>query len=338
MDEAFQAGTEAGRRNTLRKARQTALSALQQYEVHPSHVQFIQVSDHITYQVRTTTGQRYLLRLHSHLKSKEEVLSEIEWLGALSRRGNLVVPEGVDNRNGAHVTEIRTKNGFQNNVTVMKWIEGEHLKGDLTESQINKMGVLMAKLHDASSNFVPSDNFVRSSWDDKSFTRDYNRLKQHYRSFITDEEFELYGQAADKVVGELADIKDNTQDFGMIHADLHIGNFVFHNGDPYPIDFGRCGFGYYLYDLAQTLVGLYPVQRRLLVDAYARQRELPGDYAAVLACFFVMSLLESYSFHASNPRETAGLKSQQPYAQAILKHYLSGEPFLFNPIKIDHSV
>ncbi|WP_308460917.1 phosphotransferase [Brevibacillus formosus] len=39
----------------------------------------------------------------------------------------------------------------------------------------------------------------------------------------------------------------NRNHYGIIHGDLHQGNIVFHNGDPRPIDFGRCGFGYYLY-------------------------------------------------------------------------------------------
>ena len=36
------------------------------------------------------------------------------------------------------------------------------------------------------------------------------------------------------------------QNWGLIHADLHEGNYLFHNEQIRPIDFYRCGFGYYL--------------------------------------------------------------------------------------------
>ncbi|NGZ76685.1 hypothetical protein GYN08_15275 [Saccharibacillus sp. VR-M41] len=32
------------------------------------------------------------------------------------------------------------------------------------------------------------------------------------------------------------------ENHGLIHGDLHTGNFVFRGYDPFPIDFGRCGF------------------------------------------------------------------------------------------------
>ncbi len=41
--------------------------------------------------------------------------------------------------------------------------------------------------------------------------------------------------------------------FGLIHADLHQENYLFHGGMARAIDFDDCGWGFYLYDLAVTL-------------------------------------------------------------------------------------
>ncbi|MFA4133068.1 MULTISPECIES: phosphotransferase [unclassified Brevibacillus] len=68
----------------------------------------------------------------------------------------------------------------------------------------------------------------------------------------------LYQLAADKILTGLSKLDKNSSNYGIIHGDLHQGNIVFHNGDPRPIDFGRCGFGYYLYDIAHTILGLFP--------------------------------------------------------------------------------
>jgi hypothetical protein len=53
-----------------------------------------------------------------------------------------------------------------------------------------------------------------------------------------------------------------------------------------------------------------------------------------LECFFIMAIIEAYSFHAENPLETEGLIEEQPYAQAILRAYVNGEPFLFEPLEV----
>jgi thiamine kinase-like enzyme len=41
--------------------------------------------------------------------------------------------------------------------------------------------------------------------------------------------------------------------YGIIHRDLHLKNFLFHDGEVYVLDFENCGWGYYLFDLTVTL-------------------------------------------------------------------------------------
>lgn len=49
---------------------------------------------------------------------------------------------------------------------------------------------------------------------------------------------------------------------------------------------------------------------------------------------FKEGMIENYCHHAPDPRETKGLKEEQTYAQAILRKYLNGTPFLFNHIEV----
>jgi Ser/Thr protein kinase RdoA (MazF antagonist) len=46
---------------------------------------------------------------------------------------------------------------------------------------------------------------------------------------------------------------DGTDQFGLIHADLHLDNALFWRDDVRIIDFDDCGFGYWLYDIAVSL-------------------------------------------------------------------------------------
>ncbi|WP_028611382.1 phosphotransferase enzyme family protein [Paenibacillus harenae] len=334
MNTGFRIDTEINRRQTLRQTKQAALNALQKYEADWSSIHFIQVSEHVTFRIVTGEGEQFLLRIHPASKLREETVSELEWLSALKSKG-LNLPAAVPDRQGDFVTETADNDGQRFYSTLLKWIEGERLeKGALTEEAVRKMGAMMAKLHEASSDFNPSSGFARPTWGSQSFHRDWAHLRQHHRHFIADEAFELYAKAAAKAADRLGTFTSHERNFGMIHADLHIGNIVFRDDEPYPIDFGRCGFGYHLYDMAQSIMGLYPSQRAYFIEGYERVRQMDDEAIPKLECFFIIAIVEAYSFHAENPLETEGLIEEQPYAQAILSAYVNGTPFLFQPLEV----
>lgn len=334
MNSGFRIDTEINRRQTLKQVKQAALTALQEYETDWNSIHFIQLSEHVTFRVATGEGEQFLLRIHPENKPREEIVSELEWMFSLKSKG-LILPEAVPSRGGAFITDTSTSGGQRYDSTLLRWIEGERLeKGAIKEEAIRNMGGLMAKLHEASSEFRPSSGFIRPSWGLQSFHRDWTHLGLHRGHFITDEAFKLYSAAAAKVADGLRTLSVHERNYGMIHADLHIGNVVFRDHEPYPIDFGRCGFGFYLYDIAQSIMGLYPSQRTSFIEGYQRVRQLEHDFVPKLECFFVMAIIEAYSFHSQNPLETEGLIEEQPYAQAILRAYMEGAPFLFQPLEV----
>jgi aminoglycoside phosphotransferase (APT) family kinase protein len=54
----------------------------------------------------------------------------------------------------------------------------------------------------------------------------------------------------------LQELGKDSNVFGIIHRDLHLNNILFHDGEAYVIDFEVCGWGYYLFDVAVTLLSL----------------------------------------------------------------------------------
>jgi Ser/Thr protein kinase RdoA (MazF antagonist) len=97
----FQYDTDENRRSLLVRARKVALLALQQYDLEWDSIQFIQLSDTITYKIETSTAERYLLRIHSDRLSKEEICSELALLRILNKSDDLNVPEGLASVNGS---------------------------------------------------------------------------------------------------------------------------------------------------------------------------------------------------------------------------------------------
>ncbi|MNJ55039.1 serine/threonine protein kinase [compost metagenome] len=195
------------------------------------------------------------------------------------------------------------------------------------------MGVLIGRLHAAANDFNSPSDFVRPTWGVESFKRDMAKLERYYEHFLSKEGWKLYQDAAEKVVSQLTTMHPSEHNYGLIHADLHTGNMVFRDNQPYPIDFGRCGYGYYLYDMAGTILELWPKHRWMLIQGYESIRKLETDYIRDLECFFVMFMIENYCHHASDPRETASLIDEQKYAQAYIREYLNGNPFLFEVIE-----
>ncbi|MFD2610822.1 phosphotransferase enzyme family protein [Paenibacillus gansuensis] len=334
MKNGFLINTDANRILTLKQTKHAALKALQDYEVDWNSIHFIQISEHVTFRIENGEEEKFLLRIHQIDKTSEEIISELEWLATLKRKG-LDVPEAIVNREGALVTHTATTDGHRYYVTLLRWIEGERLdKKVLTEEKIRKMGALMANLHEAAADFRPYNGFTRPVWGSESFHRDWEHLQRHHSHFISDEAFELYTIAAAKVANHLETLKHQKRNYGLIHADLHNGNVVFRGNEPYAIDFGRCGFGFHLYDIAQSIMGLLPHQRELFLDGYKQVRKMDDDAIPILECFFVMSIIEAYSFHAETTLEIENLIEEQPYAQAILRGYINGTPFMFHPLDV----
>lgn len=333
MTEVFKIDSEKDIKRIITQSKQAALMALQNYDLDWEQIRFNQLSDTCTFIIKTSKEGDFLLRIHAGI-SREEIDSELVWLDALNEKMDITLPKGILNRNGSKTVKINLETGYFGYASLMRWVEGVEASGGLTEDQIYREGILLAKLHQESQNFELTSNFIRPLWGEESFRHAMTRLTQHYDRFLVDAEFQLYQSAAERILNWINKLSKNEESFGLIHGDLHQGNIVFHNGEPRPIDFGRCGFGYFLYDIAHTILGLYPAQRKLLIEGYESKRRLEGDWLPELESFTVMVMLENYCHHAPDPRETEGLKEEQPYAQAIIKKYLAGAPFLFNPIEI----
>ena len=85
------------------------------------------------------------------------------------------------------------------------------------------------------------------------------------------------------VATRMADTFPDVDDVGLIHADLHLGNALFHRGGVKLIDFDDCGTGHRLYELAVALWELrdrpdYSAFRDALLTGYREHRELDATH------------------------------------------------------------
>jgi len=334
MQDFFQMDTDEKRSSLLTRARQVALTALEQYHLVWEHITFIQLSDSITYRIEASLGEKYLLRIHADRCTREQIRSELILLQFLSQDAGMTVPTGLASRDGSCILEVATEEGFRKPyVTIMRWVEGEAPQGEMTDSDAYNMGIMAGNLHAAVAQFNPPGHFVRPTVGIESFREEVARLGAYYDRFLSEAAWEMYQSAANQILSSLAEMMKTNDNYGLLHGDLHTGNIVFHEGMPYPIDFGRVSYGYYLYDVASTILSLSPNHRAMFMQGYLKVRSLTEEDLQHLETFFVMVMIGNYAHHAANPVEISNLIDEQPYAQAIIRDFLRVEPFLFQAIK-----
>lgn len=342
MEAFFQYDTEERRATLLARGRQVALAALQHYSLEWTAISFLQLSDALTYKVEGEGGEAWLLRIHADAVSRDELHSEAIWLNALKKLVPFPVPYPIVADNGEQVLEIAQTDGHRPLVSVMRWVEGTVAGEQESRPEpvwLESAGAMIAHMHVAAAHFVAPVGFTRPLLNEERFQKDMDKLHRYRQTYLSEESWNEYQSAMDKICAEMAEQEPTPDHYGLIHADLHTGNIVTSNGQPSPIDFGRLGFGYYLYDLAAILLELYPAERQTLLSGYERVRPLGPDAIPQLERYFIKFILENESHHASNPQETARLIEEQPYARAYVREYLADRRFLFarlSPVVAEH--
>lgn len=108
--------------------------------------------------------------------------------------------------------------------------------------------------------------------------------------------------------------------FGLVHGDAHPGNFLWHEGELRVIDFGRLGWGPYLFDVADCTLDLEPPERAAFLESYRQVRDLPEGFETHFRALMYLSVLDNLAFLAPHPHELEGvLETLQSVLSAIAK-------------------
>ena len=312
----FEILTNAGQLNRLRRLAERAFKA---YDMPAPHLTPLLHEDNTTFRVDHANGERYVLRIHRPLRTVEAVRSEMTWLAALRRETEFVVPEPVPTRDGDLLTVSSVEGVPEPRICMLfRWVEGRFLDARLTPSHLERVGAFMAGLQLHGARFQPPNDFVRGRLD--NLTDQARRLAARGAS-----EAIARGQidhpddetAAVRLITEICSPEDGArvatllgkvretqrtvgqgpETFGLIHGDLHQGNYLFHADQVRAIDFDDCGYGYYLYDMAVTLSEVNwrkntPALRRSFLAGYRSVRDLSPEHEQYLDTFIALRDLQ----------------------------------------------
>jgi len=312
----FEILTNAGQ---LRRLRQLAVKALRAYDIHEPRLTALLHEDNTTFRVDAANGKRYVLRIHRPLRTVEAVRSEMMWLAALRRETELVVPEPIPTRDGNLLTVASVTEIPEHRICVLfRWIDGRFLDVKLTPSHLERVGAFMASLQLHGAQFRPPDVFVRGRVDNLTDKARRTAARGACEALVRQQiDNPADETAAIRLITEICSPEDGariailirkireiqrvvgqkSETFGLIHGDLHQGNYFFHQRQVRAIDFDDCGYGYYLYDIAVTLSEVNwrentPALRKNFLAGYRSIRFLSPEHERYLDTFIALRDLQ----------------------------------------------
>ena len=318
----MQSFEQLSRRGQMVRLRNLAHTALRQYPLSQYRLSVLQHEHNTTYRVRTSDGRSYVLRIHRpEQHTIEAIHSELLWLAALQQDTALKIPQPILTKDGAFFT-IASADGVPEPraCALFRWLPGRFLYRQLKPSHLERVGMFTARLHEHAAKWRFPPNFVRGRIDvltaearrdsllnphnmssaalaGNPAEEDTNRCLRLVGELFRPEDVASVTQAIQQIRLMLDSLGYSSENFGLIHADLHQENYFFDHGQVSAIDFDDCGFGHYLYDLSVTLIEIYNLPgyaafRTALLAGYRSVRPLPAEHEAFLNTFFVLRCLQ----------------------------------------------
>lgn len=278
----------------VKRLKRLAQAALLEYDFDRPRLACLDHAENTTFKVEAEFDRssqtskitnNYVLRIYRPNKhSIASIHSELLWLLALRRETDLMVSEPVPARNGALFAVAEAQGVPEPRCCALfRWLPGRSLNAGLNARAMERVGIVLARLHQHSQQFVPPEGFVRPRLDEEGlFGASPITLPVESQVFVSPSDRAVLEAAALRIREQMQSIEQKPEFFGLIHSDLHYRNCKFYKGEVQVFDFDDCAWGYYLYDLAVTLYYLrrrnreeFLALRQALLESYQQVNSLP---------------------------------------------------------------
>lgn len=303
-------------------------------EVDGGAARLINHSENHTFLIETPGRGKFTLRVHrAGYQSRGSIESELAWLMALRRDTDLPVPEPVRGRDGQLLQHFDSPRGGRMAV-LFRFIEGrepqpEENLGDLFMT----LGRYAATMHDHVTTWQRPAGFERQVWQASTIldadglwgdwrlapgVNESNRPVLDRLNSILWQRLATYGMGADR--------------YGLIHADMRLGNLLVDGGKVTLIDFDDCGFCWFAYDFAAAISfhetnPAIPALRAAWIEGYRRVRPLTDEDVAAIDSLVMlrrMALLAWIGSHADTGLAQQHMAGFADGTARLAERYLRG--------------
>jgi amicoumacin kinase len=218
--------------------------AAKRYGCDTSHAK--KLGDFENYVFEVYKGETpYILRLtHSSHRSGKDVEAELRWMNYLHGKG-VNVPLVNQSAKGELVEVLNAGDTcfyiclFDKAPGKPVGINDELFHEDL----FRKWGKMTGKMHLFTKDYEAGE-YVRDRWDEDD-VMDYRKYLPAGDTYIIEK--------AERNMKEIQNFKETPDNFGIIHSDIHPGNFFYHDGDLHVFDFDDSMQFFFLSDVAIPL-------------------------------------------------------------------------------------
>jgi len=191
-------------------------------------------------------GKDYILRIsHASHRTYEELLSELDFVNFLANQhANVSIP--ILSINQHLVEKVEVNDSY---FTVSSYIKanGERPNKDqFDETFFFNYGKTIGEFHRLTKVYMPDQVII------KRFSWDNDPLFINARSYLPDSDEIIY-QRFKELMEHLNQIPKHTDNFGLIHTDIHMGNFFVKNKELCVFDFDDCAYMWFVSDIAIAL-------------------------------------------------------------------------------------
>ncbi|MCP4541455.1 MAG: phosphotransferase [Chloroflexi bacterium] len=220
--------------------------ALSKYGVAKENVQLLDGFESFIYEY-DKSGKGYVLRIsHSLHRTPDLIQGEIEWINYLADNG-VPAARAVTSEHGNLVEPISAKDGSHFTATSFERARGTYsTKVDWNNGLAVQLGQIVGRMHALTKHFEPSDaRFRRHEWHkvfSDGFAEQY--LPASETKVIT---------KFNELLEYLYALPKDKDSYGLIHSDVHGGNFYMDEGKVTLFDFDDCQYAWFIYDIAMAL-------------------------------------------------------------------------------------
>lgn len=192
-------------------------------------------------------GTPYILRMtHQSHRTKGQVLAELKWIEYLQNNSS-EIPKVLSSKENNLVEIVKGSDGTEFYCCLFEKAPGVRMKvtdENFDEPLFFEWGRTIGQMHKQTKNYQPETKYRRLDWHEEEllnaelYQSDVPGKLMHQQELIK------------KNLDALPVHQDN---FGLIHSDVHNGNFHFHEGKIHVFDFDDCSYHWFASDLAIPL-------------------------------------------------------------------------------------
>jgi Ser/Thr protein kinase RdoA (MazF antagonist) len=218
--------------------------ALARYGIAKDNVRLLDGFESFIYEYEKS-GEGYILRIsHSSRRTSGMIGGEVEWLNYLADNG-VPAARAVPSDGGQLVEVINAGDTYFSAVSFEK-APGTHPSREEWRAGLpGKLGQIMGRMHALTKRYQPSEaRFKRPEWDEE--------LEGFAEKYLPPSETKVI-EKINALMAYLHTLPRDDESYGLVHTDMHGGNFFVDDGKITLFDFDDCQYAWFVYDIALAL-------------------------------------------------------------------------------------